>query len=51
MMGFGYLDARLTLILYPRSGLAQDAPSKGAGISNIEYRIHEFRSDASRLLE
>ena len=25
------------LNLHPRSGWAQEAPSKGAGISNIEY--------------
>jgi len=25
-------------------GRAQDAPLKGAEISNIEYRLHEFRS-------
>jgi hypothetical protein len=27
------------------------SPLEGAGISNIEYRLHEFRSDGSPLLE
>jgi len=36
---------------HPRSGWAQKALSKGAGISNIEYRLHEFRSDGSQLGE
>jgi hypothetical protein len=39
------------LILHPQSEWAQEAPSKGAGISNIEYRLHEFRSDGSHILE
>ncbi|MFC1877184.1 hypothetical protein ACFL2E_07940 [Thermodesulfobacteriota bacterium] len=41
---------RAHLSLHPRSEWTQDAPLKGAGISNIEYRLHEFRSDGCRYL-
>jgi len=36
---------RFKLSLHPQSGWAQAAPVKGAGISNIDYRLNEFRSD------
>jgi hypothetical protein len=48
--GVGYLVTKL-LSLHPRSGWAQEAPLKEVGISNIEYRLHEFRSDGSQLIK
>jgi len=39
-LGYPYKE----LSLHPWNGWAQDAPLKGAGISNIEYRLHVFRS-------
>jgi hypothetical protein len=34
-------NASPALSLHPRSGWAQDAPSKGAGMSNIDYMNFE----------
>jgi hypothetical protein len=45
------VPTRRQIILHSQSRRAQDASTKGAGISNIEYRLHEFRSDGSLFLK
>jgi hypothetical protein len=50
-MHFYHYKIFLILSPHPWSEWAQEVPSKGAGISNVECRLHEFRSDGCRHLE